>query len=95
MANRERCYTRSDGEYWSILETGVQGARRSGAHGVDSQCPTHQVCSGTQDRQEGQCVDMQVASCRIAETELHTVEGAAGAQRPDKIPQQIDPAQCV
>ena len=83
MANRERCYTRGDGEHGGVLETGVQGARRSGAHGVDSQCATHQVCSGAQDGQEGQCMDMQAASCGIAETELHTAERAAGTQGSD------------
>lgn len=54
----------------------------------------HQVCTRSQDSQEGQCLDMQVASCRSVEAELHTTSGTASVARPYSLSDQTGSADC-
>ena len=39
---------------------------------------SYKICTGTQDRQKGQCMDMQITIGRIVKTKLYSTKGTAG-----------------
>lgn len=53
------------------------------------QCPSHQVCDGTQDRQARLRVDMQAAACRTSEREFRSGPQSTGFMGPAPYRRQL------
>lgn len=72
-------FTRSLTElkYW-LLETSLPCTGTFPNEGLDCKCPLHQVCAGAQDRQVGQCLDLQITAGRFIKTKLYPCPRATG-----------------
>ena len=86
--------TRSYKTFSSSLTELKEWLIENGVDSMDCQRSSHQVCTRSQDRQEGQCLDMQVASCRSVEAELHTTSGTTSIARPYSLSDQTSSADC-
>lgn len=59
----------SPGEYWKPVMNVLEGPELR-VWIVNCECPAHQVCSRSQDRQKGQCLDMPTTAGWSSEKEL-------------------------
>ena len=72
----KRNYACSHGKHGRILEARLPHSGAVWDKNLDSECPTHQIRAGTQNRQERQQVDMQTVVGGFIKAELHTSERA-------------------